>query len=185
LKVLENRADEQQLVTAAQRDPARFAELYESNFDRLYGYIARRVTNRDDAEDLTAEVFHEALRNLSRYEWRGLPFAAWLLGIAAHVLADRWRHVARRQSVFDDRNESAIVDQLCLTDPKIEESAMVSQLVNDLPADQHLVVVRRFLDQKSVREIAVELGRSEGAVKQLQFRALQTLRTRIRSCHVE
>ena len=60
---------------------------------------------------------------------------------------------------------------------------MLFQLVDRLPLDQRLVIVRRFVDQKSVREIAQELGRTEGAVKQLQFRALQTLRTRMRSNH--
>jgi RNA polymerase sigma-70 factor (ECF subfamily) len=199
LKVLEHEVDEQVLVAAAQRDPSRFGDLYESNFGRVYAYIARRVANRHDAEDLTAEVFHEALRNLRRYEWRGLPFAAWLLGIAAHLLADRWRHVARRQTVFDDwgsedgRNGDAASRTAPdpasvgprITDAKIEESAMLSQLVDELPADQRLVVLRRFVEQKNVREIADELRRSEGAVKQLQFRALQNLRLRMRSRHVE
>lgn len=214
MKVLENGVDEQARVAAAQRDPSRFADLYESNFGRVYAYIARRVVNRHDAEDLAAEVFHEALRNLGRYEWRGLPFAAWLLGIAAHLLADRWRYVARRQAVFDEwgngegwngdgrnkdgRNEDgrigdaanrAIPDPASvgprITDAKIEESAMLSELVEELPADQRLVVLRRFVDQKSVREIADELRRSEGAVKQLQFRALQNLRSRMRSRHDE
>jgi len=198
LKVLENAVDEQVLVAAAQQDPSRFAELYESNFARVYGYIARRVAQRHDAEDLTAEVFHEALRNLPRYEWRGLPFAAWLMGIAANLLADRYRRLARRQTVFDDGNDSAnngedadrvLLDPATIgartTDPKIEESAMLSQLVEELPPDQRLVIERRFIEQKSVREIADELRRSEGAIKQLQFRALQNLRARMRGDHVE
>ena len=199
MKVLENGVDEQLLVAAAQRDPSRFAELYESNFGRVYAYIARRVSNRHDAEDLTAEVFHEALRNLARFEWRGLPFAAWLLGIAAHLLADRWRRAAKRPAIVgqdlehpdNDPGHTArtILDPrrigTRITDPKIEECAMLYQLVDELPADQRFVVVGRFVDQKSVREIADELGRSEGAIKQLQFRALQNLRVRIGCCHVE
>lgn len=178
LRVLENGPDEQILVEAAQRDPSRFAELYEANFERVYAYIARRVTRREDAQDLTAEVFHEALRNLHRFEWRGLPFAAWLLGIAAHALADRWRSAAKQQEVpHDDFDEPS-------ADPQIERQAMLFQLVNGLAPDQRLVIVRRFVDQKSLREIAQELGRSEGAVKQLQFRALQNLRTHMRSRYV-
>ncbi|HEX9111784.1 MAG TPA: sigma-70 family RNA polymerase sigma factor [Terriglobales bacterium] len=199
MKVLENGVDEQFLVAAAQQDPARFAELYESNFDRVYAYVSRRVSDRHDAEDLTAEVFHAALRDLARFEWRGLPFAAWLMGIAAHLLADRWRHAAKRPEISTndlergdtsaDGIDSAIIDPKSIgariTDPKIEERAMLYQLVGDLPPDQRLVVVQRFVDQKSVREIALELGRSEGAIKQLQFRALQNLRRRIGSRHVE
>ena len=63
---------------------------------------------------------------------------------------------------------------------EVERRAMLFQLVDRLPPDQRLVVVRRFVDQKSTREIAGELGRSEGAVKQLQFRALETLRDQMR-----
>jgi RNA polymerase sigma-70 factor (ECF subfamily) len=178
LTVLENVADERQLIAAAQRDPAQFAELYENNFNRVYAFIARRVPSRQDAEDLTAEVFHEALRNLARFEWQGVPFASWLLAIAGNRLADRWRRVGKRQEIPEnDWDQTGI-------DPKIEENVMLFQLVDELPSDQRLVICRRFIDQKSLREIAQELCRSEGAVKQLQFRALQSLRTRIRSRYV-
>ena len=178
MKVLENGADEQLLIAAAQRDPARFAELYENNFERVYAYAARRLASRQDAEDLTAEVFHEALRNLERFEWRGIPFAGWLIGIAAHLLADGWRRAARRQEIPSDDLDEAGIDE------KIELRVMLFQLVDGLPPDQRLVIVRRFVEQKSLREIANELGRSAGAIKQLQFRALQNLRTRIGSRHV-
>lgn len=178
MKVLENGVDEQFLVAEAQRDPSRFTELYELNFARVYAYVARRVPNRQDAEDLTAEVFHEALRNLARFEWRGLPFAAWLLGIAANRLADRWRHAARRDEVAAEYvNEAGI-------DPKMEQRALLFELVDGLSADQRQVIIRRFVEQRSLREIAQELGRSEGAIKQLQFRALHNLRMRMRSRHV-
>src|SRR5215468_6246548 len=82
---------ERLLIEAAQKDPSRFAELYESNFDRIYAFIVRRVQDRHEAEDLTAEVFHHALANLSRFEWRGVPFAVWLFRIAANAIADRHR----------------------------------------------------------------------------------------------
>ncbi len=69
-------------------------------------------------------------------------------------------------------------------DARIEENLMLFQLVDELPSDQRLVIHRRFVEQRSLREVAQELGRSEGAIKQLQFRALQNLRTRMRSRHV-
>src|SRR4051812_50155572 len=83
------------MVEAAQRDPSRFAEIYEHNFERVYAYIARRVENREEAQDLTAEVFHQALAKLGQFEWRGVPFVAWLLKIAAHALADRGKKSSR------------------------------------------------------------------------------------------
>jgi RNA polymerase sigma-70 factor (ECF subfamily) len=164
-------------VKAAQQDTARFAELYENNFERVYAYIARRVGNREEAQDLTADVFHQALANLPRFEWRGLPFVAWLLGIAANLLSDRWHRVARlREVVTDDLEQVGVEDS-------IEQRAVLYQLVETLPDDQRMVIIRRFVGQKSLREIATEVGRSEGAIKQLQLRALQNLRERIRSHH--
>jgi len=178
LKVLESGTNEQLKVAAAQRDPALFAELYECNFDRVYAYIARRVPTRQDAEDLTSEVFHEALRNLGQFEWRGLPFAAWLLGIASKRIANRWRRNGQRPEVAQDSAEAPGMDA------GIEETVMLSQLVDELPPDQSLVIRRRFVEQRSLRDVARELGRSEGAIKQLQFRALQNLRVRMEKRHV-
>jgi RNA polymerase sigma-70 factor (ECF subfamily) len=176
LRALTKQTDERLLIEAAQRDPTHFAELYEANFDRVYAFLARRVRNREEAQDLTAEVFHQALAGISRFQWQGAPFAAWLLGIAANVLADRWQHVATRQEVAtEDAPEPAGIGD------EAEKRAMLTQLVESLPQDQQYVIVRRFVDQQSLREIAQELGRTEGAVKQLQFRALQSLRTLIRS----
>ena len=164
---------ERLLIEAAQKNPGRFAELYESNFERVYAFIVRRVQDRHEAEDLTAEVFQHALANLSKFEWRGVPFAVWLFRIAANAIADRWRERSRLRPdpVSDDD-----LDQSSWKD--IERRATLFQLVNSLPEDQRSVVLKRFVEQKSIRDIAQELGRSEGAVKQLQFRAIESLRAR-------
>src|ERR1700682_3922813 len=79
--------DERILVEAAQRDPARFGDLYEVHFEQVYAFISRRVPDRNIAEDLTSEVFHKALANLRKYEWRGAPFAVWLVRIATNIVA--------------------------------------------------------------------------------------------------
>ena len=130
-------APESCLIEAAQRDPACFAQLYEDNFERVYAFIVKRIYDREQAQDLTADVFHNALKNLGRFEWRGTPFAAWLY------------------------------------------RARLFKLVEKLPADQRRVIAMRFAHQKSIAEIAKDIGRSEGAIKQLQFRGLQSLRTMV------
>jgi RNA polymerase sigma-70 factor, ECF subfamily len=178
LKAVEPASDERLAIEAAQRDPARFAELYESNFTRVYAYIARRVHDRDEVQDLTAEVFHHALANIGRYEWRGVPFVGWLYRIAANAMTDRWHRAAREAP----GGESESIEEVGVDD-EVERRAVLFELVDRLPPDQRLVVIRRFVDQRSIREIAVELKRSEGAVKQLQFRALQTLRTHMGNNH--
>ncbi len=171
--------DERRLIEAAQRDPGRFAELYERNFERVYAYVVRRVPNRAEAEDVTSEVFHRALANLHRFEWRGVPFAAWLYRLAANAIADRGQQTARETGLEPD--EIADPDPVALR--QVEERATLFRLVNGLPPDQQRVVVLRFVEQRSIREIAQQLGRSEGAIKQLQFRALENLRARLRRAH--
>src|SRR5262252_3700999 len=89
--------EERRLIEAAQKDPRRFGELYEKNFGRVYAFVARRVHDRHETEDITAEVFHHALANLSKFEWRGVPFAVWLYRIAANAMADRWKKVSTRE----------------------------------------------------------------------------------------
>jgi RNA polymerase sigma-70 factor, ECF subfamily len=174
-KVSRPEADERLLVEAAQKDPGRFGDLYEIHFERIYAFISRRVTDRGTAEDLTSETFHKALANLPRYEWRGVPFSAWLYKIAANCIADRSTQTAREIPSSDDLPEGS-------TTPDVEEidrRARLFQLVDQLPADQRRVILQRFVEQRSVREIAEQLKRSEGAVKQLQFRALEKLRSQM------
>ena len=173
--------DDRLLVEAAKKDPSRFAELYELNFARVYGYIARRVSDRDAAQDLTSDVFHKALANIHSFEWRGVPFAGWLLRIAANTIVDR----AKRGAKEVTGQELPDLPDLG-SKPKLEESdqcARLFLLVDQLPQDQRRVIGMRFAEEKSIREIAQALGRTEGAVKQLQFRALQNLRSRLEGAH--
>jgi RNA polymerase sigma-70 factor (ECF subfamily) len=167
-------ASEQVLIEAAQKDPARFIDLYEQNFEHVYAYIARRVPERSNAEDLTAEVFHHALANLKKFEWRGAPFSAWLFRIASNAIADRWnrtKHESGNRAADDppDPRKEASPEEF-------ESRARLFRLVADLPDDQRSVIELRFAAGKSIAEIARELGRTNGAVKQLQFRAIRTLR---------
>ena len=166
--------DERTLVAAAQADPARFEELYDRHVQRVYGFVSRRVGNRATAEDITSAVFEQALASLTRFEWRGVPFAAWLIRIAANALADHWRRAAREAG--DPAPEVPDVAEMAA----IERRAMLFQLVERLPDLQRRVIELRFGEEKSIRDIAAALGRSEGAVKQLQLRALENLRKEMR-----
>ena len=170
---------ERALIEAAQRDRGRFSELYEANFERVYAYVVRRVRDRDEAQDLTADVFHLALKSLPRFEWRGVPFAAWLFRIASNEIADRSKSVAKRRAHENLFHESdAGVEDASIVDDA-ERRGRLFKLVERLPRDQSRVIIMRFTEDKSIREIATALGRSEGSVKQLQFRAIQNLRVRL------
>src|SRR5690242_17284213 len=159
-KDLPDDAEERRLVEAAQADPAKFGELYDIHFDRVYAFIARRVRDRDTAEDLTSEVFHKALANLRKYEARGAPFAAWLIRIAANAIADQFKRTARESA--EELPEASVQPEA----ESLHDQARLFRLVDGLPESQRHVIVERFVEQRSIREVAESLGRTEGAVKQ-------------------
>jgi RNA polymerase sigma-70 factor (ECF subfamily) len=187
--------DERRLVDAAQRDRACFGDVYEKYFALVYSYVARRVRDRAATEDLTSEVFRKALANIDRFKWTGAPFGAWLLRIASNVIADRAKRAARERGSSPRESKgvdtpSATAGQPHVTQASspqtqqtdLEESerrAWVIRMVDELPDDQRCVIRLRFAEEKSINEIASELRRSEGAVKQLQFRAFQNLRAKL------
>jgi len=162
--------EERLLIEAAQADPARFVELYDRNVDRVYAYVSRRAGSRSVAEDVTSEVFEQALSNLGTFKWRGVPFVAWLYRIASNALADHWKR-ERRDShdlppdVPDEREHQ-----------DLERRVSLFQLVDRLPDAQRQVIQMRFVEDRTIREVAAALDRSEGAVKQLNWRALENLR---------
>ncbi len=177
-------ADERLLVEAAQGDPSKFDALYELHFDRIYFFLVSRVHDRALAEDLTSEVFHKALANLSNYEWRGAPFSAWLFRIASNAIVDHYKRSHREQQV-DDLDHPLAQPDLSSNDLDfIERHVHFFSLVDQLPEIQRRVVCERFVEERSIREIAQRLSKTEGAVKQLQFRALRTLRAQIGDRHV-
>ncbi len=177
--------EERRLIEAAQQDRACFADVYERYFELVYGYVARRVRDRAVTEDLTSEVFRKALANIDRFKWTGAPFGAWLLRIASNVIADR----ANRQkkdgvrvdepSELESRDAPSAPESQQVQLEEAERRAWVIRMVDELPDDQRRVVRMRFAEEKSINEIALELGRSDGAVKQLQFRAFQNLRAKL------
>ena len=177
MTALKDEADERQLIAAAQKDSARFADLYELHFDRVYAFIARRVDNRDAAQDLAADVFHQALANIGQFEWRGVPFAAWLFRIASNSIATWWKKTGRETgTAASEEGEPSKADL-----EANERRALLFAHVRKLPPEQRLVIQMRFAEEKPIAEIAEQLRKSEGAIKQLQFRALQTLREKMGS----
>ena len=162
--------DERLLIEAAQADPTRFVELYDRHVDRVYAYVSRRTGNRTVAEDITSAVLEQALTHLRRFEWRGVPFSAWLFRIAANAIADHWKREGRdsHEPPPDIPDERERVE--------IEHRVSLFQLVDRLPDAQRQVIQMRFIEGHSIRDVAMALDRSEGAVKQLQLRALENLR---------
>lgn len=176
LKDVSSETDERILIEEAKRDRRRFGELYELHFERVYAFIGRRVRDRAAVQDLTADVFRKALEGLDRFEWRGAPFAAWLFRIASNTIANHRQRAARDMTGSDLDAEKGSEPS---ASDSIENRAALYRFVRDLPDDQRRVIQMRFAEEKGIREIAEAMGRTEGAVKQLQYRAIQSLRERM------
>ena len=136
-------SDERALIEAAQEDPGRFAELYEQNFQRVYAYIAGRVHDRSERQDLTAHVFQQALANIGKFKWRGAPFITWLYRIAANAIADQ----ARKQSRQRTETELATNASVDVDLEQVERRARLFSAVEALPEDQRTVILLRFAEE--------------------------------------
>ena len=170
---------EDSLVQRAKRgEPEAFEQLYEAYFDKIYRYIALKVGDRADAEDMTQQVFLKALESIGSFRWRGVPFSAWLFRIAHNQVVDHYRKKSKERTLPLD--EARLVaapnaDPVVLTERKfrMEQLAVASQQLSDA---QREVVSLRFAGGLSVAETAMAMGKSEGAVKVMQHEALAKLR---------
>lgn len=168
------------LVALAQTgDRDAFEELYRLHFDRIYGYLRLSVGNRHDAEDLTNQTFIRMLESIDRFVWRSVPFSAWLFRIAHNLLIDHFR-VAKRTTPEEELEYPEIAEA------SAEDEAMSTfgresmlKLIGGLSDDQQQVLTLKFGLDFSNGEIATILGKSEGAVKALQHRAICTLEQRV------
>jgi RNA polymerase sigma-70 factor (ECF subfamily) len=171
-------ADDLKLVRQAASDLDAFGELYERHVRRIYNYIYYRTGNHHDAEDLTARVFERALRHIPKFEDKGVPFSAWLYRIAHNLVANWHRDRSRRPVVpLDDRflskggrnqPEAEAVSQ--------EEQRMLLAVVHLLPSDRQQLLILKFVQRFSNAEIGQIMGRTEGAIKSLYHRTLNSLR---------
>ncbi|MGA7670552.1 MAG: sigma-70 family RNA polymerase sigma factor [Nitrolancea sp.] len=175
---------EAELIEAAQNDPTAFGPLYERYVDRIYRYAYRRVGNHADAEDVTSQTFQQALAALPDYEWRGVPFGAWLYRIAGNVITRRGRSSNREITVEDVTSlsqERAEDDEDPAEIVAERQENELTDALRQLPLDQQRVIVLRFSRDMKNREIGEVMGRSEGAVKQLLHRAMIALRATLES----
>jgi RNA polymerase sigma-70 factor (ECF subfamily) len=167
-------------VRAAQRDRAAFGALYRRYVDRVYGYSFYFLGDHHDAEDVTERTFVAALAAIDGFRDEGATFRAWLFRIAHNQLANALRSRQRHQAA----SLEVVAEPQTLADPAgllslAEEARGLRRALDELPDDRRQVVVLRFVDGLSAREIGAVLGRSEGAVRVLQHRALRQLAARL------
>ncbi len=181
--VVEERAtaivfDEVAVVEGAKRgDPQALSALYEQYFPKVYRYVASRLASTEDAEDVTEEIFLRVLNNVGNFEWRGLPFGAWVFRIArneiiSHVRRQKTRGIPAEltESIADYAPDHTLAIETELT------MVVVRQAVERLPEAQRQVVALRFIAGLSVAETAQALKKTENNVKVLQHKAIAKLR---------
>ena len=169
-------------IRASRGESAAFGLLYDRHVAAIYRYVYYRVRDDAEAEDLTSDVFMRALKAMPRYEPRQ-AFLAWLYRIARNAVIDRARK-GNRQVSFEDALEHPGVDKIVEPDAEIlahSDSAVLRQALGKLTPLQQEVVVLRFLEGYSTEEIAVIVGKREGTVRGIQFRAIGALRQLIPS----
>ncbi len=161
-------------------DVAAFGEIYDTHVDSVYRYLLYRVRQPSDAEDLTSEVFTRAFANIHRYRWQGKSFLAWLYTIARNAVTDRRRR--DRPTVELDNAYGLAAGGPTAHDRAVlgEEVDALRGAVKHLTGEQQEVLVLRFVENLSSREVAKILGKNEGAIRALQFRALGRLRKILR-----
>jgi RNA polymerase sigma-70 factor (ECF subfamily) len=169
------------LVERAQRgDRTALEELYLLHFDRIYSYLHLSVGTRHDAEDLTTQTFVKMLEAIGRFQWRSVPFSAWLFRIAHNLAMDHFRASRRWQP------EEEIPETVHGEESSAEEQALTSlgqtsmlALIDRLSPEQRQVLTLKFVFRFSNAEAAAILGKTEGAVKSLQHRALASLQKHV------
>ncbi|TMB77241.1 MAG: RNA polymerase sigma factor [Chloroflexi bacterium] len=165
------------LVVAAKTGDARaFGELYERYRDAIYRFCLARTGTSHDAEDLTSDVFMKALQSIDRYQERGLPFAAFLYRIARNAAIDRSRTLKQPLSVDGLLQEPASKQNVELEAAFAVEKSILLAALGKLKSEHRDVIVMRFIEGYAAAEVAQFLGKTEGAIRTLQHRALERLR---------
>ncbi|NIT58536.1 MAG: sigma-70 family RNA polymerase sigma factor [Aliifodinibius sp.] len=170
--------NEDELIEAAKTDPEVFGLLYERYVNKIYNYIYYRTSNHEDAEDLTAKVFHKALSHIGNYKNKGRPFSAWLYRIAHNLVANWHRDQKKRTTVsLDDVNLTGKKkDHPFHSTAKSEEMILLLEAIQKLPPVRQQLLILKFVEGESNAEIGRILKRSEGAVKSLYHRTLLSLK---------
>ena len=167
--------DETLVGRATVGDREAFGELYERHVSRVFRHVLYMVNDVHVAQDLTEQTFLRALEAIHGYEWRGVPFLAWLLRIARNLYLNGQRVERNNSSIHSKWNGDIAASPEFFCEAKLDGEE-VWRAVQALDGDQRQVIVLRFMDGLSYADVARVLGKSVGAVRVAQYRALCALR---------
>jgi len=162
-------------------DEEAFSILYQENIKKIYSYIYYRTGNVKDAEDLTARVFQRALKHITRYKRTKVPFSAWLYRIA-HNLVANWHRDSKHKRELPLEDHAYIQSKSVVPEKQIEKNQQIEHLmrvVRKLSQDRQQLLILKYMDDLTNREIGAIMKKSEGAIKSLYHRTLKELRKKI------
>ena len=174
---------EKELVKRAKNNPEIFGELYNQHYSQIFGYILKRTTDLEAAQDITSETFFKALKKLWQFRWRNIPFSAWLYRIANNEIANYFRKNKQKTVSLEK-----IPEPITVRNPEVEileaeeklkkhrDFLMVQEKISKLPIKYQEVITLRFFEKKKIKEISKILGKKEGTIKSLLSRGLEKLR---------
>jgi len=178
---LTNKANEEVLDKAIRGDEEAFGILYLENIKKIYSYIYYRTGNIHDAEDLSARVFQRALKHITKYKKTQVPFSAWLYRIA-HNLVANWHRDSKRRNEVSIEEHGYLKERQELPEKELEIKQEIGYLltaVRTLSDDRQMVLILKYVEDLSNKEIGDIMGKSEGAIKSLYHRTLIELRSKI------
>lgn len=168
--------EEYLILEKARKDPRAFGLLYEKHFDKIFNFIYRQTDDEDLTADLCSQTFLLALNNLEKYEFRGVPFSAWLYRIASNEVNKHYRK--EKQTKVFSIEEGKVRELFGQANEEWDEELIqrLLQYLKDLPTEMLEVLELRFFEDKDFKEIAFILNITESGAKMRTYRALDRLR---------
>lgn len=174
-RVRSHEADVRDLVERATRgDATAFGQLYDRHIDSIYRYVYYRVGSPAEAEDLTEEIFLRAWEAIGRFRWQGAPFSAWLFRLAHNRVVDH-RRSRRPETELLETEPARTPDPETIVGERLDWERAIGAM-RELTPDQQEILTLKFIEGLDNREIVEVTGKSEGAIRAIQFRALSALR---------
>jgi len=174
--------DERKLVEQAKSDPEAFGRLYDDNYSKIYGYILKRVASVDIAQDITAETFIKALKNIGKFKWQNISFSYWLYRISANEIATFYRKKKVTVSldfITEPNSGSDILNDIVVAQKELEnhrDFMEIKKQITKLSIKYQEVIALRFFENMAINEIGKVLNKKEGTIKSLLHRGLEQLR---------
>jgi RNA polymerase sigma-70 factor (ECF subfamily) len=191
-----DRDAERLLVEQAKRDPLAFGRLFDTYYDRILSYVLHRTADVYIAQELTSNVFYNAMRNLGKYRWRGIPFSAWLYRIASNEVSAHFRRGARsRAADMDGHPDLQLEDANAGADAEIIEAQRavavktifleLHSAISELDPKYQEVIVLHYFEGKTLEDIGQIMAKPIGSVKTLLHRGRNQLRTRLKASYLK